>query len=68
MTSAKRIRVSGQIKQSVRGIILTSGEDVVWVLEPTDDIQLPANGKVIVEGIKIGFDRLSVSWMTNAEM
>lgn len=62
MSTAERMRVTGQIKQSRRGTIITTAENDVWVLEPTVGLQLPVSGAVVVEGFKIGFDRLEVNW------
>lgn len=62
MSTAERMRVTGKITQTKRGTIITTAQNSVWVLEPTSDIQLPTSGSIIVEGVKIGFDRLEVHW------
>lgn len=66
MSTAERMRVTGQIKQSRRGTIISTAENSVWVLEPTEGVQLPSRGAVVVEGFKIGFDRLEVIWASEA--
>jgi hypothetical protein len=62
MSTAERLRVTGHIKQSRRGTIITTADNSVWVLQPTEGVQLPSRGMVVVEGFKIGFDRLEVNW------
>jgi hypothetical protein len=66
MTTAERLRVTGHIKQSWRGSIITTADNSVWVLQPTEGVQLPSRGMVVVEGFKIGFDRLEVNWASQA--
>jgi hypothetical protein len=39
----------------------------VWVLEGTDEVELPSKGDVIVEGVKTGFDRIRIEWSANVE-
>ncbi len=62
MSSGERIRVSGQVRQSRRGKIVKTDDNTIWVIEVPDDIEFPGSGSVIVEGTKIGFDRLRIDW------
>jgi len=62
VSSGERIRVSGQVRQSRRGKIVKTDDNTIWVIEVPDDIEFPGSGSVIVEGTKIGFDRLRIDW------
>ncbi|HMT40867.1 hypothetical protein DXH95_08975 [Sphingorhabdus pulchriflava] len=54
--------MSGQVRQSRRGKIVKTDDNTIWVIEVPDDIEFPGSGSVIVEGTKIGFDRLRIDW------
>jgi hypothetical protein len=43
--------------------LLVTADGDVWVLEGTDEIELPAKGDVIVEGVISGLNRLSADWI-----
>ncbi len=62
MNSGERIRVSGQVKQSRRGKMVKTDDNMIWVIEVPEDMEFPGAGSVIAEGIKIGFDRLRIDW------
>jgi len=67
VNSGERIRVSGQVRQSRRGKIVKTDENMIWVIEVTEDIEFPGSGSVIVEGTKIGYDRLRIDWFALAD-
>jgi len=67
VSTGERIRVSGYIKQSRRGKILKTDDNMIWVIEVPENMEFPGSGSVIVEGIKIGFDRLRIDWFLLAD-
>lgn len=67
MSKETRIRLSGKRRNSRRGPLLVTANGDVWVLEGTDEVELPSKGDVIVEGIKTGFDRIKIEWSANVE-
>ncbi|GAY22990.1 hypothetical protein SFOMI_3552 [Sphingobium fuliginis] len=49
-----------------RGLILTTNEDDVWILERNESGDEHVGNKVIVEGVVSGFDRLRIDWIGSA--
>ena len=64
--SGSRKRVVGILSQGQRGLILTTNEDEVWILERDESGDDLVGSKVIVEGVVTGFDRLRVDWIGSA--
>lgn len=67
VSKGTRIRLSGKRRNSRRGPLLVTADGDVWVLEGTDEVELPSKGDVIVEGVKTGFDRIRIEWSANVE-
>ena len=64
--SGSRKRVVGILSHGQRGLILTTNEDEVWILERDESGDNLVGSKVIVEGVVTGFDRLRVDWIGSA--
>lgn len=61
-----RKRVVGILSHGQRGLILTTNEDEIWILERDESGDDLVGSKVIVEGVVSGFDRLRVDWIGSA--
>ncbi|NML94014.1 DUF5818 domain-containing protein [Novosphingobium olei] len=58
-----RIRVSGILSIGSRGLMLTTPENQIWIIE-TDDLRDASSGQsVVVEGTVAGLDRLRADWI-----
>ena len=64
--SGIRKRVVGILSHGQRGLLLTTNEDEVWILERDESGDDLVGSKVIVEGVVTGFDRLRVDWIGSA--
>ena len=64
--SGSRKRVAGILSHGQRGLILTTNEDEVWILERDESGDDLVGSKVIVKGVVTGFDRLRVDWIGSA--
>jgi len=64
--SGSRKRVVGILSHGQRGLLLTTNEDEVWILERDGSGDDLVGSKVIVEGVVTGFDRLRVDWIGSA--
>lgn len=62
--SGSRKRVVGILRHGQRGLILTTNEDEVWILERDESGDDLVGSKVIVEGVVTGFDRLRIDWIS----
>lgn len=65
--SSSRIRVSGMLSRSSRGMMLTTKADEIWIVEsemPADNL---VGSTIVVEGTIAGIDRLHADWMGFAE-
>lgn len=61
--SSDRIRVSGVLKRGRRGMILTTTDDSVWIVESDESECEFVGSAVIVEGVVEGRDRLRADWI-----
>jgi hypothetical protein len=64
--SSSRKRVVGILSRGQRGLILTTNENDVWILERDESGDEHVGNKVIVEGVVSGFDRLRIDWIGSA--
>lgn len=64
--SSSRKRVVGILSRGQRGLILTTNENAVWILEREESGDELVGNKVIVEGVVSGFDRLRIDWIGSA--
>jgi hypothetical protein len=56
-------RVEGLLMTSARGLVISLADGGVWALD-TDANAIEFLGqRVIVEGVRTGFDRIDVSWI-----
>ncbi len=65
--SGSRKRVFGILGRGPRGLILTTDDSELWVIDTVDDVAQLVGRRVIVEGTAAGFDRLKVDWIGAAE-
>ena len=56
----------GILSHGQRGLILTTNEDEIWILERDESGDDLVGTKVIVEGVVSDFDRLRVDWIGSA--
>lgn len=63
VVSSGRIRVSGLLSRGRRGMILTTKDDHVWIVESDDPTENFAGSAIVVEGTIIGIDRLRADWI-----
>ncbi len=61
--SSGRIRVSGLLSRGQRGMILTTKDDEVWIVEGEEPVDRLVGADVIVEGTLVGLDRLKTDWI-----
>ena len=61
--SDSRKRVMGNLSRGQRGLILTTNQNEIWILERDESAAEFVGSKVIVEGVVIGFDRLRIDWI-----
>ena len=59
----ERLRLTGSISRSARGLALETDAGEFWVLETSVDVQELPVGRVIAEGVRSGLDRLKVEWI-----
>jgi hypothetical protein len=61
--SGVRKRVSGQLTQGARSLILTTDEGEVWIIDATDIDTSLVGQQVKLEGIATGSDRICADWI-----
>lgn len=59
-----RHRVTGQLNSSPRGYVLRVDDGGVWALDAPLTVEQHLGHRVIVEGTRVGFDRLEVDWVS----
>lgn len=58
-----RHRLTGILKDARRGLILEMADGGVYALDCARDARKHLGQRVIVEGIRSGFDRIDVEWI-----
>ncbi|WIW89589.1 DUF5818 domain-containing protein [Sphingobium sp. V4] len=59
-----RIRVQGRLGQSTRGPVVMDAAGVpLWTLNFDEDCPTAPGKIIIVEGVRVGFDRIDVEWI-----
>ena len=61
--SSGRIRVSGLLSRGRRGLILTTKDDQLWIVESEHNADDLVGSAVIIDGIVAGMDRLRADWI-----
>jgi hypothetical protein len=67
MTLGSRHRETGQLTTSARGLILELDDGGIFALDAEPNATELVGHRVILEGTRSGFDRLSVEWIGPAE-
>lgn len=68
MTLGTRHRVKSRLITSTRGLMVEVDDGGVYVLDADPDAAKLIGRRVIVEGIRSGFDRLDVEWIGEEDM
>lgn len=63
IVSSGRIRVSGMLSRGRRGMILSTNDDEVWIIESEESVDGLIGMDVIVDGTVVGLDRLKADWI-----
>ena len=58
-----RYRLEGLLLTSDRGLLLQIDDGGVWALDTDPGADRHAGRRVVVEGIRSGFDRIDVEWI-----
>lgn len=61
-----RVRLSGSLTRGKRGLILSTDDDQVWVVETDRPVELLIGKRVAAEGNALGIDRLVADWIGEA--
>ena len=61
--SGVRKRLSGQLVQGARSLILTTGEGQVWIVDAAEFDASLVGGQVKLEGVATGSYRISADWI-----
>jgi hypothetical protein len=67
MAMQRRHRLTGQLMNSVRGLLLKIDDGDIYALDADPDARTLLGHRVTVEGLRSGFDRIEVQWMGQAE-
>jgi hypothetical protein len=61
--STERQRIAGTLDRAKRGLILTTDQHEIWVIEAEDNVDSLLGSKVIVDGVITGIDRVRADWI-----
>lgn len=59
-----RYRLEGLLLMADRGPVLQIDDGGVWALDLFPELRIHAGRRVLVEGIRTGFDRIDVEWLS----
>jgi hypothetical protein len=66
MSMGTRYRVTGRLMRAKRGLMIEGDDGGVYVLDADPDAHDLLGHRVIIEGVRNGFDRLDVEWIGRA--
>jgi hypothetical protein len=55
--------VAGTLSRGKRGLILSTKDELVWIIDSDDPADKFVGSDIVVEGVVIGFDRLRADWI-----
>ncbi len=58
--------MSGTLRCASRGLILTTDDGEIWVIDTDDEVEDLLGNRVVVEGSAAGLDRLKTDWIGKA--
>lgn len=58
-----RYRLAGLLLTSARGLVLQMNDGGVWALDIDSRAQSYAGRRVVIEGVRSGFNRIDVEWI-----
>ena len=61
--NGSRKRMSGTLSRGRRGLVLTTDDSELWVIDTDDDVARLLGQRVTVEGAAAGLDRLKADWI-----
>jgi hypothetical protein len=61
-----RYRLEGLLDFSARGWVLRMDDGGIWVLDTDSNVERHIGGRVTIEGVRSGFDRVDVDWIGEA--
>ena len=61
------MRVSGMLSRGKRGLILTTDDSELWIIDTDDEVTRLIGHRVMVEGAAAGLDRLKADWIGAAQ-
>lgn len=53
--------------RGLRGLILTTDDRELWIVDTDDDVARLIGHRVMVEGVAAGLDRLKADWIGDAQ-
>jgi hypothetical protein len=63
MSIGSHHRLEGLLMTSARGLVLSLADGGVWALDTDANAKRFLGQRVIVEGVRSGFDRIDVAWI-----
>jgi hypothetical protein len=61
-----RYRLEGRLNASPRGLVLRMDDGGVWALDTDRSADAHVGRRVVIEGVRSGFDRIDVDWIGEA--
>lgn len=63
VVSSSRLRATGLLSFGKRGLVLTTIDNSVWIIETEDQASDLVGSTVVVEGTVTGIDRVKADWI-----
>jgi Protein of unknown function (DUF5818) len=68
MSLGSHHRFEGLLMTSARGLVLSVADGGVWALETDANARKFLGQRVIVEGVRSGFDRIDIMWIGRVQI
>jgi hypothetical protein len=65
--SSGRKRMSGMLGRGPRGLVLTTDDNELWVIDTDDEVARFIGQRVMIDGTAVRLDRLKADWIGPAD-
>lgn len=63
--SADRVRLVGKLSLGRRGLVLSTKDEAMWIVESAEPADHFVGAQIVLEGVIVGFDRVRADWIGN---
>lgn len=64
--SADRVRMVGKLSLGRRGLMLSTKDEAIWIVDSAEPADHFIGAQIVLEGVIVGLDRVRADWIGNS--